>query len=153
MNRFAGSGLQLVEFASGGLWFQGQPGGEGNAVTMSWFLPAGNWWRVDLVTAVLNVELSLADVTYHLSALFNAQQLWRISGPAAMAAGVYAGNVNFATQSPYFNGTLERAVNSPLPDVYLPGGTEIILATDFDAGTVSLASGSLIARSASNVIA
>lgn len=150
MSTTAGGGLQPVFFERGGLILVTAPPRTSVAPVAQFRLPAGAWWKINTVQCLLDSTASLFAVTYSVSAVYNAQLLWFMTGLNQLAPGAFAGNVLFGRGIAPQENVAQGMVAGQLPDVWLPPETVVNLGFSGVAGNQILTEAFLLAQSTYN---
>lgn len=148
MNPKQGQGLSYVTRESGQLHYATNPSLAGALCQTSFRLPAGEWWRVDLVSAQVDPSAAGAAVIFSLRAVSSGVQLFYIGPMSWLTAGGLEATVNFGVGLDSGTAENDETRRQALPDVYLPPETFIVMEASAAVGTVQLSNPILIARSA-----
>lgn len=148
MNPKQGQGLSYVTRESGQLHYATNPSLSGANCQSSFRLPAGEWWRVDLVSAQVDPSAAGAAVIFSLRASSSGVQLFYISPMFWLAAAGLEATVNFGVGLDSGTSEEDESRRQSLPDVYLPPESFVVLTASAAIGSVQLSNPILIARSA-----
>ncbi|TXH51709.1 MAG: hypothetical protein E6Q97_17785 [Desulfurellales bacterium] len=151
MKRTAGQGLQQTSFEVGANWYQRASDLVSANPIATFQLPAGNWWKVQLLHAQLDATAGVGDVVYSARAVSSGVQLFFVTGLFAFTAGAFEGGLTFGLGLEPMDASTDDCLVGNLPDVYLPPGTSVSLEAIVGGGTLELANPIIIARSAANV--
>lgn len=151
MKRTAGSGLQGVWLNRGSLLLQEATPLNQATASATWTVPQGQWWKPLSITS--GVENLAAAAPTSVAVFFN------LGNPAMtiaaletdLVAGLFDGVVTFAIGAASFTrNVVPFLASAPLPDIWLPPGSVIVLATGAPDGNADLAFPVLIALAAPN---
>ena len=125
----AGSGLTGVSSLDGDVSVFERPGAVGAALSVQWILPDGSWWRVRLVafdlvtTGTAEFSQGIIEFTY------GASPLYRMSLANFVEPGFATSFSTFGVGLPFRAETSPQLQVAPLPEVLLPPGTVVTLAS------------------------
>lgn len=138
MSATAGSGIQPVLYERGLLLLLRADDRTAVSPTATMQLPAGNWWKLDTVSMLLDATAAGFPVTYAISANYNAQILFRCVGLNQIPAGTFAGNILWGRQMTPQENVNEALLVGQLPDLWLPPSTVLSVSLQGIAGNLAL---------------
>ena len=147
----AGAGETAIDLRFGSVFMQTQITLASDIVEVEWTLPSGNWWRVHLVSAPVSASLALAPIEVFCEFYFGTVPLMKLIGPTDRPGPGFNGNVQFALGVPVLDNVARNNVMLPLPDIFVPGGTRVVLILYTTAGVISVPPAFLIARAVANM--
>ena len=147
----AGAGETRIDMRFGSIFMQSQQIATAGAVLVKWTLPAGNWWRIHIVSAYVETGAAAATTAASLVVNYGLDQLFLLVAPTPLPLGSFYGNLMWMLGVPVMDNTAQSNVLLPLPDVFVPPECEVTLQLVTNAGTVNGEAAYLIARAVANL--
>lgn len=109
-----------------------------NPATAEITLPAGRWWRVMSLSAVVDLTGVVGATAFSVNCSFGAQTYWTVPIEGALSFPALVGSVCLAVDMHSVNNAAAPVATNALPYVLIPGGSLLSIAAVGGVGNITM---------------